>query len=243
MQRTTKMISIQNLVKKYGKFVAVDGLSVEIADNETFALLGLNGAGKSTTINVICSLTNKTEGKVLINGLDVDKNAKEIKQIVALSPQESAVANNLTVKENLQLIADLYGIEQNSVQNAIDTFRLEGKADSLAKNLSGGQKRRLSIAMALITNPQVLILDEPTLGLDVKSRRELWDIICRYKSKATIILTTHYLEEAVALADKIGIMRKGKLVALGTADEIIAQTGKDNFEDAFLAVAGGDDNE
>lgn len=235
------MINITNLKKCYGKYTAVDGLSLEIRDNETFGLLGLNGAGKSTTINVLCSLINKTSGKIEVNGMDLDTDSDKIKQILAVSPQETAVANNLTVKENLQLIADLYEIKDTTaVDKMIEKFNLAEKQSCRAKTLSGGQKRRLSLAMSLITNPKILILDEPTLGLDIKARKDLWNIITEYKQKSTVILTTHYLEEAVALCDRIGIMNKGHLVALGTADEIVSQTKAQNFEEAFLLLAGGE---
>jgi len=237
------MIKIKNLVKTYGKIRAVDDLSLTINEGEIFALLGLNGAGKSTTIKVLCLLTQKTGGKLDIAGLDLDEKGNEIKKIINLSPQETAVANNLTVRENLELICDLYGI--NNVGDAVDkylkTLDLESKEKCRARSLSGGQKRRLSLAMALITEPKILILDEPTLGLDVKSRKELWRIISECKGKTTVVLTTHYLEEAERLADRIGVMRKGKLVALGSAKEIVDSVGATDFENAFLVLAGGED--
>ena len=237
------MIKIDNLVKNYGEFTAVNNLSIRIKKGEIFALLGLNGAGKSTTIKVICGLTQKDAGRIFVDGLDLDVDENKIKQIVNLSPQETAIAPNLTVEENLDFISSLYGINesQNAVNRAIERFSLENKRKSRAKTLSGGQKRRLSIAMAMITNPKVLILDEPTLGLDVKARKVLWDLIKECKGERTVLLTTHYLEEAENLADRIAIMNKGKLVALGSADEIINQSGKKDFEGALLTLAGGED--
>lgn len=236
-------IRIENLVKTYGKLVAVNNLSLEIFDGEIFALLGLNGAGKSTTIHVLSGLIEKTSGQVCVHGYDLDKEGGEIKKILCVSPQETAVANNLTVYENLELIASLYEVpdKASAVEKMIEAFRLQEKRDARARTLSGGQKRRLSLAMALIVDPKILILDEPTLGLDVTARRELWKIISEYKNKMTILLTTHYLEEAEHLADRIGIIKKGKLVICGTKEEIVAKTGKENFEEAFIDLAGGDD--
>lgn len=235
------MIDVQNLTKNFGTLKAVNGLTLKVEDGEIFALLGLNGAGKSTTIKILCSLLKKDGGKVLINGLDLDKDDGAIKRLISLSPQETAVAPNLTVEENLKLIAELYGVtDQAAVDGMIAKFTLESKRKVLAKRLSGGQQRRLSLAMAFIVEPKILILDEPTLGLDVKVRRDLWRLIREFKenSGSTVLLTTHYLEEAESLSDRIGIMRNGELVALGTAKEITAQTGADNFEDAFLSLAG-----
>lgn len=238
------MIEIQNLTKSFGAVKAVNGLTLDIKDGEVFSLLGLNGAGKSTTIKILCSLLKKDGGKVVINGLDLDKDGKEIKRLISLSPQETAVATNLTVEENLRLIAELYDIkDRNAVNDMIEKFSLQSKRKTLAKRLSGGQKRRLSLAMAFIVNPEILILDEPTLGLDIKVRRDLWQAIRDVSKTTTVLLTTHYLEEAEALSDRIGIMKNGALVALGTAEEIKTQTGVGSFEDAFLQLAGGSEEE
>ena len=236
------MIEIKNLCKNFGSVKAVDNLSLKINSGEIFALLGLNGAGKSTTIKILCALTEKTSGDVFIDGQNIETALSEIKKIINLSPQETAVANNLTTLENLEFIANLYGISaaHDKAKEMIKTFGLEPKTNILAKKLSGGQKRKLSLAMALITSPKILILDEPTLGLDIKSRKALWEIISSLKGKTTIILTTHYLEEAETLADRIAIMNFGKLMALGTAKEIISLSQKQTFEDAFLHFAGGE---
>ena len=239
------MIRIKNLTKEYGKLKAVNRLSLEIKKGEIFALLGLNGAGKSTTIKILCGLTEKTQGEVYINGLNLEKESQKIKSIVNLAPQETAVAHNLTVEENLLFIANLYGVKdaKKAVKESIEKFSLAQKTNAKAKTLSGGQKRRLSLAMAMITSPEVLILDEPTLGLDIKSRKELWGFIEDIKGEKTVILTTHYLEEAQKLANTIAIMNKGEAVIVGTAQEIIEKSGEADFESAFLHFAGGKEDE
>ncbi|MBO5310104.1 MAG: ABC transporter ATP-binding protein [Clostridia bacterium] len=231
------MIQIQNLCKRFGNFCAVNNLSLHIKKGEVFALLGLNGAGKSTTIGILCGLIEKTSGTVLIDNKNLDTQLEAIKKSVNLSPQETAIAPNLTVFENLELIATLYGQKsQEKIFDTIKQFSLQEKTNVLAKKLSGGQKRRLSVAMAIITNPKILILDEPTLGLDIKARKKLWEIIKTLAQTTTIILTTHYLEEAEALANRIGVMANGKLVGEGTRTELIARTKTQNFEDAFLKL-------
>ncbi len=236
------MIKVEHLTKRYKTLLALDDVSLHINKHECFALLGLNGAGKSTFINILCSLIEKNDGLVEVDGLNLDTNRQEIKQIIGLSPQENALANNLTVRENLCFMANLYGVEDlEKVDKILKTFNLEAKADSLAKKLSGGQKRRLNLAMALISNPKVLILDEPTLGLDVKSRKELWNIVNAFKENSTVLFTTHYLEEAEKYADRIAIMNKGKIVLCGTKEEILAKSKSDSFENAFLKYAGGED--
>ena len=231
------MIQIQNLCKRFGNFCAVNNLSLHIKKGEVFALLGLNGAGKSTTIGILCGLIEKTSGTVLIDNKNLDTQLEAIKKSVNLSPQETAIAPNLTVFENLELIATLYGQKsQEKIFDTIKQFSLQEKTNVLAKKLSGGQKRRLSVAMAIITNPKILILDEPTLGLDIKARKKLWEIIKTLAQTTTIILTTHYLEEAEALANRIGVMANGKLVGVGTRTELITRTKTQNFEDAFLKL-------
>lgn len=233
------MIEIKNLTKKFRNFVAVNNVSLTINSGECFALLGLNGAGKTTLINMLTTQTRPTSGSAIIDGFDLIKQSEEIKKIINISPQESAVAKNLTVKENLQLVCDLYNIKNSGeqVNNLICHFGLEQKQNELCKKLSGGQLRRLSIALAMITNPKILFLDEPTLGLDVKARKHLWDIIDKLKSQTTIVLTTHYLEEVEHLADKIAIISAGKIKAVGSPNQIVATANAKNLEDAFINLA------
>ncbi len=237
-----KAIEIKGLVKKYGKFVAVDGIDLVVGEGEVFALLGENGAGKTTAIKVLCALTGFDAGEVRVCGKDVTKEAAEVKKLLNLSPQETAVAKKLTVKENLLLAASLYGAEnaEERAERLIKEFKLEEIAGRLAGKLSGGQQRRLSLATALISEPRLLFLDEPTLGLDVRARRDLWKEIEGLKGKMTVILTTHYLEEAEALSDRVAIMKKGKILALGTAEEIKEKAGENSFEEAFLRLTGDD---
>ena len=236
-------IEIKELHKSFGNKEAIKGLSLNIGHHELFGLLGVNGAGKTTTIRMICCLLKPTSGEILVEGKSVNESPTTIKKLINLSPQETTIAEGLTVKENLMLMAGLYGLTPNrsaeNVERIIKDFNLEEIAGDKAKTLSGGWQRRLSIAMALVTEPEILFLDEPTLGLDVIARRELWETIKELKAKMTIVLTTHYLEEAEALCDRIAVMSKGKLMALGTAEELKAQAGCDNFEDAFVKLAGG----
>jgi ABC-2 type transport system ATP-binding protein len=234
-------IEIKDMTKKYRDKTAVSKLNLSIGEGELFALLGVNGAGKTTTIKMLSCLLKPTSGDALLLGQSIVKNPFPVKEKINLSPQETAVAGNLTVRENLQMIAEIYGsTSKEAVRKAeemLDAFSLNEVAKDRAKTLSGGMQRRLSIAMALISNPKILFLDEPTLGLDVLARRELWALIRKLKGKITIILTTHYMEEAEALSDRIGIMVKGGLKAVGTAEELISLTKAKNFEDAFVALA------
>lgn len=234
-------IKTDNLTKKFKNITAVDNLNLEINQNELFALLGVNGAGKTTTIKMLSCLINPTEGDAFVFDISISKEPNKVKPLMNVSPQETAVAPNLTVKENLELIGGIYGMDKKTAdekaQNMINVFGLEEIQNNRAKILSGGYQRRLSIAMALISEPKLLFLDEPTLGLDVLARRELWKVIKNLKKDITIILTTHYLEEAVALSDRIGIMVKGKLKIVGTAEKIIQTMNTDNFEDAFIAIS------
>ena len=237
------MTAIQtvNLTKRYKNKTAVDALDLSIAQGELFSLLGVNGAGKTTTIKMLCCLTAPTGGDAVLLGDSIAASPHAVKEKINVSPQETAVARNLTVRENLELIAGVYGSDRKAAREKaselLSVFGLTEIAEAKAKTLSGGMQRRLSIAMALISDPKILFLDEPTLGLDVLARRELWAAVKKLKGKITIILTTHYMEEAQALSDRIGIMVGGKLRAVGTAEELIVKTGAATFEDAFIALA------
>ncbi len=236
-------ITITNLTKKYGGLTAVDNLNLTIEKGELFALLGVNGAGKTTTLKMLSCLIRPTGGDAVLLGESILKNPNAVKQKINVSPQETAIAPNLTVFENLALIAGIYGqnaaASRKSAHEMSSRFGLDDVLEKKTKVLSGGMQRRLSIAMALITNPQILFLDEPTLGLDVLARRELWAAIRQMKTKVTIILTTHYLEEVEALSDRIGVMTKGRLAVVGTVAELLLQTGTANLEDAFVSLSGG----
>lgn len=236
------MIEIKNVFKKFKNVTALNGLTLTIRDNECFSLLGLNGAGKTTLINVLSTVIKKDGGEVYVNGVNLDKDPEKVRKIINVSPQENAVCKKLTVKENLELVADLYGIENKSekVAAAIKKFGLLEKAGVQARKLSGGQQRRLSIALAIISEPQILFLDEPTLGLDVKARAVLWSVIEELKREMTVVLTTHYLDEVEHLSDRVGIMTKGKIKAVGTVKEITEQTGKNSLEEAFLSLTEED---
>ena len=236
-------IIIKELTKKYGSVVAVNNLNLTIEQGELFALLGVNGAGKTTTIKMLSCLIKPTSGDALLLNDSIVSNPNAIKEKTNISPQETAVAANLSVLENLELIAGIYG--QNSktarknAHEIAQKFGLESELSKKAKKLSGGMQRRLSIAMALISEPQILFLDEPTLGLDVLARRELWSSIKSLKGKVTIILTTHYMDEVESLSDRVGIMAKGQLTAVGTVLELTTQTGTSKLEDAFVMLSGG----
>ena len=235
-------IKIHNLTKKFKSLCAVDNVNLVIEEGKIFALLGVNGAGKTTLIRILSCLSKPTSGEGFILGYSILKDVPKIKQLINISPQETAVAGNLTVKENIEFIASLYFKEKKMAEEKtlelMEKFNLTEVSNKRAKLLSGGMQRRLSIAMALVSNPKVLFLDEPTLGLDVIARRELWQQIKALQG-ITIILTTHYMEEAEKLADRIGIMEKGRLIAVGTPKELMEKSGKDNFEDAFIAIAQG----
>lgn len=233
-------VEAANLTKRYKDRTAVDAISFAIGEGEMFALLGQNGAGKTTTIKMLCGLVRPTAGEARVMGHDVVRETAAVKAILNVSPQETAVAAKLTVRENLELIARIYGLSKaeakERAEEMLRAFSLTERAGDRAKKLSGGMQRRLSIAMALISRPRVLFLDEPTLGLDVRARRALWKLIEELKGRITIVLTTHYLEEAEALADRIGILSGGRMKALGTAAEIEAATGTASLEEAFLAL-------
>lgn len=221
----------------------MDNLDLTVEHGELFALLGVNGAGKTTTIKMLSCLTKPTSGDAMVLGNSIVSASHAIKEITNISPQETAVAANLSVSENLMLIAGIYGQDRRtaklSTTEMVKKFGLDCELSKKAKHLSGGMQRRLSIAMALISTPQVLFLDEPTLGLDVLARRELWKSIKALKGDVTIILTTHYMDEVEALADRVGIMGNGRLKAIGTVAEILKLTDTDRLEDAFITLSGG----
>ena len=237
------MIRIENLTKRYGDLVAVDNLSLTIEKGELFSLLGVNGAGKTTTIKMLSCLTAPSGGDAFLGGNSISKDAQAVKAMIGVSPQETAVAPGLTVKENLELICGVHGfskaVQEEKIRQLASLLGLEQILTRKAGKLSGGWQRRLSIAMALISDPQVLFLDEPTLGLDVLARSDLWDIIRSLKGKITIILTTHYMEEAEALSDRIAIMAGGKLLVCGTAEELKQTAQTDSFEQAFIRIVKG----
>lgn len=234
-------IQTQNLTKHFRDKTAVDALNLTVEDGELFALLGVNGAGKTTTIRMLSCLLSPSAGDALLLGDSIVAAPQRVKAKINVSPQETAVARSLTVRENLVMMAGIYGASRADAdaraQEIMASLGLTAVAGQRAKTLSGGYQRRLSIAMALITQPRILFLDEPTLGLDVLARRELWHVIEGLRGRVTVILTTHYLEEAEALSDRIGVMAGGRLRAVGTAAELMAQTGAANFEEAFVALA------
>lgn len=234
-------IETKQLNKFYKNLHALKDINLGIKENELFGLLGVNGAGKTTLIKTLTCLSKQTSGEAYVHGFSVKDNPEKVKEIVDVSPQETAVAHNLTVRENLDFFASLYNTRDEAyILSVVNAFSLEEVENQRAKTLSGGWKRRLSIAIGLISKPKILFLDEPTLGLDVIARRELWKIINNMKGKITIILTTHYLEEAEALCDRVAVMAKGKVKATGTPAELKAIAKTDNIEDAFIKIAEGE---
>ena len=236
-------IRTANLTKKYKDTVAVDQLNLQVKKGELFSLLGVNGAGKTTTIKMLSCLAQPTGGDAFLNGKSICKDTAAVKSLIAVSPQETAVASGLSVRENLELMCGVHGFTKDK-QNAkiaelTKLLGLESVIKKKAGKLSGGWQRRLSIAMALISEPEILFLDEPTLGLDVLARSDLWDLIHSLKGKVTIILTTHYMEEAETLSDRIAIMKDGKLLVCDTADKIKETAGTDTFEQAFIRIVKG----
>ena len=233
-------IKTTNLVKRYKDLTAVNKLCLEIEQGELFSLLGVNGAGKTTTLKMLSCLTKPTDGDAIVGGFSITKEAEQVKRLIGVSPQETAVAPNLTVKENLELFCGIHGFTKEKTQMKIKElsglFSLDDVLQRKVGRLSGGLKRRVSIAMALISEPKILFLDEPTLGLDVIARHDLWDTIRSLKGSVTIILTTHYMEEAAALSDLIGIMNHGRLLSLGTVEEMKKKAGSDDFEAAFVSI-------
>ena len=236
-------IRIEGLTKKYKDIVAVDNLNLSVHKGELFSLLGVNGAGKTTTIKMLSCLTQPTSGDAFLNGKSISKDTAAVKSLIAVSPQETAIAPGLSVQENLELMCGVHGFtkeKQNAkISELTDLLGLESVSKKKAGKLSGGWQRRLSIAMALISEPEILFLDEPTLGLDVLARSDLWDLIRSLKGEVTIILTTHYMEEAEALSDRIAIMKDGKLLICDTADKIKEAADTDNFEQAFIRIVKG----
>ena len=238
-------IKTTNLTKKYKDLVAVDNLNLQIEQGELFSLLGVNGAGKTTTIKMLSCLTEPTGGDALVGGSSITKEEGNVKRVIGVSPQETAVAPNLSVQENLELMCGIHEFSKDKsrakIKELSEQFRLQEILSKKAGKLSGGWQRRVSIAMALISEPSILFLDEPTLGLDVLARSELWDVIRALKGKITIILTTHYMEEAEALSDRIGIMKSGRLLAVGTVEALRQRAGSDSFEDAFVSIVREDE--
>lgn len=236
-------IKTKALVKRYKNLTAVDGLDLEIRQGELFSLLGVNGAGKTTTIKMLTGLTKPTDGDAFVGGCSITRQPEQVKRMIGVSPQETAVAPNLSVKENLELICGIHGFSKEKTRSRIEElsgqFALEEVLRRKVSKLSGGWQRRVSIAMALISEPKILFLDEPTLGLDVIARHDLWKVIRDLKGSVTIILTTHYMEEAKELSDRIGIMKSGRLLAAGTAEELKALAGTKDFESAFVTIVKG----
>ena len=233
-------IKTTSLIKRYNEMIAVDRLDLEVMEGELFSLLGVNGAGKTTTIKMLSCLTRPTAGDAFVGGYSVVNEPGKVKRIISVSPQETAIAPNLTVQENLELICGIHGFSREKTRSRIleldRQFSLNEVLRRKAGKLSGGWQRRVSIAMALISQPEILFLDEPTLGLDVIARHELWDVIRALKGKITIILTTHYMEEAEALSDRIGILKSGQLLSVGTARELKEKAGCGDFETAFVSI-------
>lgn len=238
-------IEAMGLVKQYKKLTAVDKLYLEIQQGELFSLLGVNGAGKTTAIKMLSCLTKPTAGDALVGSYSITKEPEQVKRLIGVSPQETAVAPNLSVKENLELICGIHGFSREKtiakIHELSQQFELDSVLQRKAGKLSGGWQRRVSIAMALISEPQILFLDEPTLGLDVIARHDLWNVIRSLKGKITIVLTTHYMEEAKEHSDRIGIMKNGRLLAIGTVDELKAKAGTQDFETAFVSIVKEDD--
>lgn len=233
-------IKAMELVKQYKNVTAVDKLHLEIKRGELFSLLGVNGAGKTTTIKMLSCLTKPTGGDAMVGGYSILREPNQVKRLIGVSPQESAVAPNLSVKENLELICGIHEFSKEKTVEKIkelsEQFALGEVLKRKAGKLSGGWQRRVSIAMAMISEPEILFLDEPTLGLDVLARHELWEEVRSLKGKITIILTTHYMEEAEALSDRIGIMKNGRLLVTGTVEELKNITGTNDFETAFVSI-------
>ena len=243
------MISVKNLVKNYGDFNAVKGISFEVFENEIFGLLGPNGAGKSTTLEIIETLRKKTGGSVLVAGYDLDESPNKIKGLIGVQLQASSYYPGLSLLQLIDLFAGLYNQKVDGME-LLRSVNLEEKAKAKFKELSGGQKQRFSVATTLINRPKVIFLDEPTTGLDPQARRNLWELIKTIKAQGTtVIITTHYMDEAEYLCDRIAIIDAGKIVALDTPDNLIdhlvasgferpREVKKANLEDVFIQLTG-----
>ena len=237
-------IETVNLTKKYKDTVAVDNLNLKVKKGELMSLLGVNGAGKTTTVKMLSCLTEPTSGDAFINGKSICKDAADVKNIIAVSPQETAVATGLSVRENLEFICGVYRFSKEKknkkIKELTELLGLDSVIKKKAGKLSGGWQRRLSIALALIGEPEVLFLDEPTLGLDVLARSDLWDLIRSLNGTVTVILTTHYMEEAEVLSDRIAIMKDGRLLICDTAEKIKKTANVDSIEQAFIQIVKGE---
>lgn len=244
-----KIIEVKDLVKNYGSFAAVKGLSFDVMEGEIFGLLGPNGAGKSTTLEIIETLREKTSGKILVDGIDLDKQPNEIKKIIGVQLQSTGYYPGLNLKELVELFAGLYNREVEPLE-LLDKVNLRDKARAKFKELSGGQKQRFSIATTLINRPRIIFLDEPTTGLDPQARRNLWDLVREIRQQGTtVIITTHYMDEAEYLCDRVAIIERGRIVALESPDKLIddlvatgferpKQVKKANLEDVFIHLTG-----
>ena len=236
-------IEIKNISKKYNDVIAVNNISLTINDGELFSLLGVNGAGKTTLIKMLATLTKPSSGDAIINGFSINDDCYKVKELIDISMQDTAIARKLTVEENLDFYGKLNGLSENTLKErkkyVYEVFSLENVKNKQAYKLSGGYQRKLSIALSLISNPKILFLDEPTLGLDVISKREMWKAIDQLKGKVTIILTTHYMEEAQALSDRLAIMKEGNLLFVGSVEHLYKQTNKNSVEDAFIEIVTG----
>lgn len=249
MEHGEVIISVEHLVKNYGSFEAVKGISFEVYENEIFGLLGPNGAGKSTTLEIIETLRNKTHGRIIVDGIDLDKHPQEIKKIIGVQLQTSGYYPNLNLIELIDLFAGLYNRKVNAME-LLDMVNLRDKAKAKVKELSGGQKQRFSIATTLINDPKIIFLDEPTTGLDPQARRNLWELVRQIQSRGTtVIITTHYMDEAEYLCDRVAIVDSGRIVAMNSPDKLIdelVETGFErpkevkqaNLEDVFIHLTG-----
>jgi ABC-2 type transport system ATP-binding protein len=240
---TGAAIEMKGLGKRFGETVALDGLNLEIGQGELFGLLGPNGAGKSTTINILTGLLEPTAGSARVGGHALPKEARAVKEIIGVCPQEFGVFPYLTGRENVLLFGDLAGVPKKELEARADDLLkrmgLDGESDRRVRGYSGGMKRRISVVTALIGDPEIAFLDEPTTGLDPQSRRAVWDFILTLKARRrTVVLTTHYMEEAEALCDRVAIIDHGSLIALGTPAELKAQNGSKDLEEVFLKLTG-----